>query len=122
MSFWNFFFLFFIFIPLAVLWFRTIFDIFDRADLNGAKKTLWIFAVIALPLLGTLIYLFTRPVTEQDRERAGRIQVAIDEAQAQHRQLAGFSVADELEKLERLRTDGVVSQDEFDRVRARLLT
>ena len=69
MTIWELALLFFVFIPLAILWFRTIMDIFDRRDLSGVQKAVWLFAVVAIPLIGVLGYLFTRPVTDQDRER-----------------------------------------------------
>lgn len=114
MKFWEFALLLFVFVPMAVLWFRTIVDIFDRRDLSGPKKGLWLLAVAAVPLVGVLAYVFTRPVTEQDRER-------LDAYQQQTRSAGAFSVAGEIEKLDELRTKGVITQDEFDRQRTSLL-
>lgn len=48
---------------------------------------------------------------------AARAQRARDEI----RQSIGFSVADEIEKLDRLKKSGFISDDEFARVRARLV-
>ncbi|MGF1667246.1 MAG: SHOCT domain-containing protein [Acidimicrobiia bacterium] len=70
-----------------------------------------------VPLLGALIYLFTRPVTDQDRERAAAYAKAVRQQQV----AAGFGIADEIEKLDALRAKGVITQDEFDRQRAALL-
>ncbi len=117
MKFWELALLLFVFIPMAVLWFRTIMDIFDRRDLSGVSKGLWLLAVVALPLLGVLVYLFTRPVTDQDRERVEAYQQAARQQQV----AAGFSIADEVEKLDGLLTKGVITQDEFNRQRTALL-
>ena len=117
MNIWELALLLFVFIPMAVLWFRTIMDIFDRRDLSAMSKGLWLLAVVALPLLGVLAYLFTRPVTDQDRERAR----AYEQAARQQQVIAGFSIADEIEKLDGLLTKGVISQDEFNRQRTALL-
>ena len=120
-GFWEGFFLLLIFVPLAILWFRTVIDIFDRRDLSGGVKALWLVAVILVPLLGTIVYLFTRPVTEQDIERAEAVEAAYQEAIDEQRRAAGFSVADELEKLGRLRDSNVLTAEEYEVQKARLL-
>lgn len=117
MNIWELALLLFVFIPMAILWFRTIMDIFDRRDLSAVSKGLWLLAVIAVPLVGVLVYLFTRPVTDQDRERMETYQQAARQQQV----VAGFSVADEIEKLDGLLTKGVITQDEFNRQRANIL-
>jgi len=114
---WGLILLFFVFIPAAILWFRTVVDIFDRRDLSGGQKVLWLLGVFVVPLLGALLYILTRPVTEQDRERAAAFQQA-----ARQQQVAvGLSIADEIEKLDGLREKGLVTQEEFGRQRAALL-
>lgn len=117
MNIWELALLLFVFIPMAILWFRTMMDIFDRRDLSGLSKGLWLLAVVMLPLVGVLAYLFTRPVTDQDRERAETYQQAVRQQQV----AAGFSVAGEIEKLDGLLTKGVITQDEFNRQRTSLL-
>ncbi|MEM9650675.1 MAG: SHOCT domain-containing protein [Actinomycetota bacterium] len=116
-GFWDLVLLFFVFIPAAILWFRVVVDIFDRRDLSGVMKVVWLIGVLVFPLLGALIYILTRPVTEQDRERAA----ALDQALKQHQVAAGHSIADEIEKLDGLRARGLLTQEEFDRQRAALL-
>ena len=117
MTVWELALLFFVFIPLAILWFRTIMDIFDRPDLSGVQKAVWLFAVVAIPLIGVLGYLFTRPVTDQDRERFEAHQQAAHQQQV----IAGYSIAGEIEKLDGLRSSGVITEAEFDRQRSALL-
>lgn len=114
---WGLILLFFVFIPAAILWFRTVVDIFDRRDLSGGQKVLWLLGVFVVPLLGALLYILTRPVTEQDRERAAAFQQAARQQQV----AAGLSIADEIEKLDGLREKGLVTQEEFGRQRAALL-
>ncbi|MEM9564622.1 MAG: SHOCT domain-containing protein [Actinomycetota bacterium] len=116
-SFWDLVLLFFVFIPAAILWFRVVVDIFDRQDLSGVAKIAWLVGVLIVPLLGALVYIVTRPVTEQDRERAA----AFEQAVKQQHVAAGYSIADEIEKLDGLRAKGLLTEDEFDRQRARLL-
>jgi hypothetical protein len=61
MEFWDFFFILFIFIPLTIAWIYTVVDIFQRPDIGGFAKFLWLLLVLFLPLLGMLIYFLARP-------------------------------------------------------------
>jgi hypothetical protein len=72
-TFWENFFLFLIFLPLAMMWGFALVDIFRRDDISGFSKALWVVCVILVPFLGTLIYLVTRPVgaTRDEREPLG---------------------------------------------------
>ena len=72
-TFWENFFLFLIFLPLAMMWGFALVDIFRRDDISGFSKALWVVCVILVPFLGTLIYLVTRPVgaTRDERELLG---------------------------------------------------
>ena len=60
-TFWDVFFILLIWVPLIMLWVFALVDIFQRADIGGGSKALWVAVVILLPFLGTLIYLIARP-------------------------------------------------------------
>lgn len=60
-TFWNVFFLMFIWIPLACVWVFAIFDVFRQRTLSGLAKAGWLVLIVILPLLGTLCYLIFRP-------------------------------------------------------------
>src|SRR6516162_7402209 len=96
----------------CVLWFWlliTVFgDLFRRQDVSGLAKTLWVIVLIVFPYLGIFVYLISqgRGMAERQSQRA---QQARDEL----RQVVGFSVADELEKLERLKSSGAISSEEY---------
>ena len=101
-----------------VMWFwlliTVISDLFRRHDTSGVAKAIWIIVLIVFPYLGVFIYLISqhRGMAERQSERA---QQARDEL----RQVVGYSVADELEKLERLKNSNAISSDEYTRLRAR---
>lgn len=83
-------------------------DILRRNDVSGWGKAGWIVLLFVLPFFGALIYLIARPaMTEQDRAEAERIQEA-------QRRLTGYSPAEEIEKLGRLRDTGRISEAEYD--------
>ena len=58
---WASFIVFFIVIPLIMLWVFALTDLFVRRDLAGWAKVVWLPVLIFLPLFGPLIYLLTRP-------------------------------------------------------------
>jgi predicted membrane channel-forming protein YqfA (hemolysin III family) len=101
-----------------VLWFWlliTVFgDLFRRRDISGVGKVIWVIVLVVFPYLGVFIYLISqhRGMTERQNERTREVR-------EQLRQVVGFSVADELEKLERLKSSGAISNDEYSRLRAR---
>jgi len=101
-----------------VLWFWlliTVFgDLFRRHDISGWAKAIWVIALIVFPYLGIFIYLIT-----QHRGMAERQSHRVEQAREDMRHFIGYSVADEIEKLERLKTSGTISNEEYTRLRAR---
>jgi Phospholipase_D-nuclease N-terminal/Short C-terminal domain len=103
-----------------VLWFWLIVAVFGdlirRGDISGVGKALWVIALIVLPYLGVFAYLLV-----QGKGMAERNSQRISEARDDVQRAVGFSVADEIEKLNRLKTSGAISSEEFARLRARLM-
>jgi Phospholipase_D-nuclease N-terminal len=103
-----------------VLWFWLLItvlgDLFRRHDVSGWGKAIWVIFLVVLPYLAVFIYLISqgRGMAERNAQRA---QQARDEL----RQVVGFSAADEIEKLERLKNAGTISNDEYSRLRARVM-
>ncbi len=91
-------------------------DLFRRHDVSGWMKAVWVILVIIFPFIGVLAYLIT-----QGRGMALRSQQQAEQARDQARQAVGFSAADELEKLDRLKGAGKLSDDEYQRMRAKLV-
>jgi hypothetical protein len=91
-------------------------DVFRRHDISGWVKAFWVIFVIVFPLIGVLIYLIT-----QHKGMADRSMQEARQSRDELRREVGFSVADELDKLERMKTEGKISEDEYQRMRARLV-
>lgn len=91
-------------------------DLFRRQDVSGFGKVLWIILLIVLPYIGIFAYILTQGGGMAERNRAQARQVR-DEL----RQIVGFSPADELTKLERLKSEKSISDQEYARLRARIL-
>ena len=95
-------------------------DIFRDHDMSGWGKAAWVLLVIILPLLGPLIYLIARG--SGMRERTLRDQA---ESQKQFdkyvRDTAGTSPVDELQKLDQLKQSGGISDEEYDKMKAKIV-
>jgi len=51
----------FLVIGFIVLWIASLVDIWRRSDLSTAAAIIWSAAIIIFPLIGTMVYFFTRP-------------------------------------------------------------
>ena len=110
---------------LWVLWFwvliTVIIDLFRSHDLSGWAKALWFVFILILPLVGVLVYLIARG--DKMHEHAAR------QSQLQDQQIRSYvhdttgpqSSADQLAKLADLRDRGVITAEEFDREKAKVL-
>ena len=90
-------------------------DIFRRNDLTGWGKAGWLLLIFIVPLFGILIYLIARPkMTEQDKEMMTAMQ-------ERERRETGYSAADEVAKLAKLRDEGKISPEEFEQMKQQAL-
>jgi hypothetical protein len=112
------FFLFFIWIWLAITVFA---DIFRSHDLSGGTKALWVIFIILIPYLGIFAYLLFRGGTMHERaaSQAALQQKMINE----HLQNLGngSTTADQLHKLADLKERGFISEAEFQSEKEKIL-
>jgi membrane protein implicated in regulation of membrane protease activity len=96
-------------------------DIFRSHDLSGWARALWFLFVLFIPLIGVLVYLIARG--DKMHERAVRqVQQQDREARQYIQEAAGSGTpADQLTKLADLRDRGVITADEFEREKAKIL-
>ena len=106
----------FIFILWFWLFITTASDLFRRQDISGFGKVIWVIFLIVLPYIGIFAYILTQGGGMAERNRSQARQ-----ARDELRQIVGFSVADELAKLERLVAENSISKEEYARLRARIL-
>lgn len=110
---------------LWVLWFwvliTVIIDLFRSHDLSGGAKALWFIFILLIPLIGVLVYLIARG--DKMHEHAVRqAQVQDQEMRRYIQDAAGpRTSADQLAKLADLRDRGVITSDEFDHEKEKIL-
>jgi ABC-type multidrug transport system fused ATPase/permease subunit len=98
-------------------------DIFRSHDLSGWAKALWFLFVLFIPLVGVLVYLIVRGGSMHER--------AVQDARRQDQQVREYvqqvagsgagNTADQLTKLADLRDRGVITSEEFEREKAKIL-
>ncbi len=91
-------------------------DLFRRHDISGWGKAFWVIGLVVFSYLGILAYLVT-----QGRGMAERNAQQAQQAREELRRVVGFSVADEITKLDQLKKAGSITDAEFQRLRARLV-
>jgi hypothetical protein len=91
-------------------------DLFRRHDISGWGKALWVIGLVVFSYVGILAYLIT-----QGRGMAERNAQQAQQAREELRRVVGFSVADEISKLDQLKKSGSITDAEFQRLRARLV-
>jgi Phospholipase_D-nuclease N-terminal len=91
-------------------------DLFRRHDISGWAKAIWVIVLIVAPYIGVLAYLIFqgRGMGERNLQQAQAAREVL-------RHEFGFSAADEIEKLDRLKKAGSISDTEFTRLRAKLV-
>jgi type VI protein secretion system component VasK len=119
--FWSMF-IFFLWILWIWILIWIIIDIFRSHDLSGWAKALWFLFILFIPLVGVLVYLIARGPKMHEH--------AVQQAQQQDREFRAYvqnaagsqSSADQLAKLADLRDRGVISAEEFEREKAKVLS
>ncbi|WP_438853447.1 SHOCT domain-containing protein [Agromyces sp. M3QZ16-3] len=117
--FWFFFWIFAYVAYLMVLVYIVI-DIFRDHSLNGWLKAVWIIFLVFLPWLTGLVYLIARG--RGMAERSARKQVEYETHTAEeYRQISFASPSEEIAKAQALRDQGVISDGEFEAIKAKAL-
>ena len=113
--------LFFIWIWLLIMVFS---DIFRSHDISGGIKALWVIFIILVPFLGVFVYLIARggKMQERNMRQAADQQKAFDDYVKETAGTAGGGdTASQLSKLADLKTQGVLTDAEFEAQKAKLL-
>ena len=105
----------------VVLLLRILGDVFRDPDLGGGAKAGWTLLLVLVPWLGVVAYLVVR-----GSSMTARSFVAAQEEEARRRayirEAAGAStIADEMRNLAGLRDAGVITAEEYERAKGKVL-
>ena len=114
---------FFLFIIWIWLLITVFIDIFRSRDMGGMAKALWVIFVIILPFLGVFVYLLARggKMHERAAAEAAQQQQAFDSYVRQAAGTEGADTASQLSKLADLKSQGVITDAEFEAQKAKVL-
>jgi len=89
--------------------------------MGGFAKALWVIFVILMPFLGVLVYLIARGSKMAEHAQAAAQAQQTAAQQYIQQAAAPLSSADELKRLAGLRDKGVLSEEEFQTAKAKVL-
>ncbi|MFJ3308861.1 SHOCT domain-containing protein [Streptomyces sp. NPDC086549] len=116
---------FFLWVMWFILLFKVILDIFRDDSLGGWGKAGWLAFVILLPFLGVFVYVIARGKGMGNREIADA-RARKQEFDSYIRQTAGAqsppSSVDQLARLSEIRAKGDITEEEFQRAKAKVLS
>jgi hypothetical protein len=85
-------------VPVSVLWFSCVLDIFIRANLGPLARVGWLLTILVLPVVGSLLYLIARPRAIGPTDGFGDRRTPMSQ---------------QLSDLDRLYRSGVIDEHEF---------
>jgi hypothetical protein len=105
-----------IYIAVVVTWFFSLFDLFFRGDL-GWSKALWLLAIVFVPIFGVLAYWIVRP-----RRPTSELwwQPSPSQNEALYAQKSD-NITTQVETLARLRSQGAITDEEFNRLKEKAI-
>ena len=120
--FWTVLWLFFLFMFIWVF-VALVSDIFRDHELSGWGKAGWLVLLVVFPLVGSLIYLIVRggSMAERSAKQAQAAQAQFDSYIRQTASSSGDSSVDDLARLAELRTNGHLTDAEYESMKQRIL-
>jgi predicted PurR-regulated permease PerM len=111
----------FLFAAWLMILFTIIGDLFRDHTLSGWAKAAWVIFLIFVPFLAALVYLIARGdgMRERALQQQQQVQQQLDTYVRQT--AAGGSAADELSKLATLHDSGKLSDEEFEKAKAKIV-
>lgn len=111
---------FFFFIAYLFILFQVVSDLFRDHEASGIYKAAWIIFLLFIPLLTSLVYLIVRGKGMAERHRA-QVQKSVSATNEYIREVAGKSPAEQISDAKKLLDDGVITEDEYQKLKAKAL-
>jgi hypothetical protein len=123
MDFWDmmwFIFVTFAFVAYLMVLFTILTDLLRDPDVAGWAKAAWVVALLLLPLLTSVVYLIVRGRSMAQHASAG--EVVTSQRAAYDRGVAGTpTAADEIARARQMYEAGMITEDEYARLREKAL-
>ena len=117
---WSLLVIFFMIMYFMVL-FSVVVDLFRNHEMGGFAKALWIVFLIFVPLISLLVYVIVYGTSMAQRQQQAVVQAQLEQ-DASLSPVTGMSPAEQIAQAQQLLTSGAISQEEFDRLKAKALS
>ena len=111
----------FLMIMYFMVLFSVILDLFRNHEMSGIMKAVWIILLIFIPLISLLIYVIIYGRGMAERQQAA-VVTAQKEQEAYIQKVAGSSPTEQIAQAQELLSSGAISQEEFDKLKAKALS
>ncbi len=120
--FWTMLWLFFLFMFIWVF-VALVSDLFRDHELSGWAKAGWVLGLVIFPLLGSLVYIIVRgpAMAERSAKAQQAAQAQFDSYVRSAASSTGTSSVDDLTRLAELRSNGTITDAEFESMKARVV-
>jgi len=113
---------FFLFVIWIIILIQVVIDVFRSSDLSGWGKAGWLIAILVFEVFAVIAYLIVRGGTMHERQ-AKDVNDQQQSFDNYVRDVAGSgSTVDQLAKLGELKSQGVLTDEEFESQKAKLLS
>jgi hypothetical protein len=110
----------FVFVGFLIVLFQVVVDLFRDPELGGVAKALWIVALVAVPVLSSLVYIVARGRGMGERQRDS-VKRAREQTETYIRDVAGKSPAEQIADAKKLLDEGTLTAEEYARLKAKAL-
>lgn len=111
----------FAFVAYLLILFQVLTDLFRDKDTSAIVKVIWLIFLVVIPYLTAFVYVIARGRGMAERSAAAH-QAAQKATNDYIRDVAGRSPAEEIASASSLLAAGTITQDEFDRIKAKALS
>lgn len=110
----------FLLVAYLMVLFQVVTDLFRDTRLSGVARAVWIFFLLAVPLVTVLVYLIARGPRMALRRREA-IRETERNTREYIREVAGTSPAQQIRTARELHDDGTLDRHEFEMIKAKAL-
>lgn len=96
-------------------------DLFRDHEMSGWAKAAWVFFLIFLPFLTALVYLIVRGPGMRQRAISEQVEAKKQFDQYVQQTAAGASPVDELKKLDEMKKSGSISDEDYEKLKAKIV-
>lgn len=96
-------------------------DLFRDHEVSGWAKAAWVFFLVFFPFITALVYLVVRGPGMRQRAIAEQVEAKKQFDQYVQQTAAASSPVDELKKLDEMKQSGSISDEDYDKLKAKIV-